>query len=108
MNLYSRTAASFTDGDAQTAQEFASYAGVAFGNLQAVQTSKELAEQLRSAMASRAVIEQAKGVLMERHRCSAADAFAALVELSQTTNKKLRVVAQTLVDASTRGGPGSA
>ena len=46
------------------------------------------------------MIEQAKGVLMAGRRCSSLDAFAILVELSQTTNKKLRVVAQSVVDAT--------
>ncbi len=103
LNLYSTTARAFTAEDVETAQNFAAYAGVAFGNLQAVQTSKQLAEQLRTAMESRAVIEQAKGVLMAGRRCSAADAFTILVELSQTTNKKLRVVAQSVVDATSDG-----
>jgi GAF domain-containing protein len=103
LNMYSRTARSFTDQDADTAQRFASFAGVAFGNLQAVETNKQLADQLRTAMESRAVIEQAKGALMARRGCSAADAFDILVELSQSTNKKLRVVAQTVVDATREG-----
>ncbi len=105
LNLYSRAARAFTDEDAATAREFASFAGVAFGNLQAVETSRQLAEQLRTAMQSRAVIEQAKGVLMVRRRCTAAEAFDLLVELSQSTNRKLRVVAQSLVDATSAGGP---
>jgi len=35
---------------------------------------------------------------MERHRVTADRAFAVLVELSQQTNTKLRVVAEHLVD----------
>jgi GAF domain-containing protein len=103
LNLYSRSVRSFTEPDAETAQQFAAFAGVAFGNLQAVESNKQLADQLRAAMESRAVIEQAKGALMARRACSSADAFAVLVELSQSTNKKLRVVAQTVVDAATEG-----
>lgn len=68
-----------------------------------METSKQLAEQLRTAMDSRALIEQAKGMLMAGRRCSSADAFAILVQLSQTTNKKLRVVAQAVVDATSDG-----
>jgi GAF domain-containing protein len=104
LNLYSTAPGAFRDADCETAQEFAAFAGVAFGNLQAVETSRQLAEQLKSAMESRAVIEQAKGVLMGARRCSAVDAFALLVELSQSTNQKLRVVAQAVVDETTVRG----
>ena len=49
LNLYSTTAKALTAEDVETAQNFAAYACVAFGNLQAVQTSTYLAEQLRTA-----------------------------------------------------------
>jgi AmiR/NasT family two-component response regulator len=48
-------------------------------------------------MESRAGIEQAKGILMGQHRCSAEDAFRILVRLSQDTNRKLHDVAEALV-----------
>ena len=54
--------------------------------------------QFRDALDTRDVIGQAKGILMERHRVTADRAFAVLVELSQQTNTKLRVVAEHLVD----------
>ena len=57
-----------------------------------------VAEQLQTAMQSRAVIEQAKGILMGARRCKAEEAFDILVKLSQDTNRKLRDVAQALVD----------
>jgi AmiR/NasT family two-component response regulator len=56
-----------------------------------------LVEQLRTALASRDVIGQAKGVLMERHRIDAEEAFDRLVRESQVRNVKLRDVAQALV-----------
>ncbi len=55
-------------------------------------------------MQSRAVIEQAKGVLMGSRRCSDQEAFDLLVQLSQTSNRKLRDVAQALVDEAVQGG----
>jgi AmiR/NasT family two-component response regulator len=61
----------------------------------------QVAEQLQQAMQSRAVIEQAKGILMGQRRCSARDAFDILVRLSQATNRKLRDVAQALVEDAT-------
>jgi len=57
-----------------------------------------LVEQLREAMRSRAVIEQAKGIVMGERRCTAEEAFDVLVKLSQDSNRKLRDVARGLVE----------
>ena len=56
------------------------------------------ADNLRLAMETRAVIEQAKGILMERLRITADQAFEALARTSNDTNTKLRDVAQAIVD----------
>jgi GAF domain-containing protein len=58
-------------------------------------------EQLKSALNSRDVIGQAKGILMERFNVDALRAFDMLRELSQTMNMKLAEIAQRVVD--TRG-----
>ncbi|HET6815754.1 MAG TPA: ANTAR domain-containing protein [Mycobacteriales bacterium] len=60
-------------------------------------------EGLRMAMDTRAVIEQAKGMLMLHRQCDADEAFQALVSLSQTSHCKLAEVAQTLVESWTAG-----
>lgn len=52
---------------------------------------------LRTAMLTRGVIEQAKGMLMMHRHCDAEEAFAVLVQLSQTSHRKLVEVAQALV-----------
>ncbi|MGR6998036.1 ANTAR domain-containing protein [Yinghuangia aomiensis] len=52
---------------------------------------------LRTAMRTRAVIEQAKGVLMARLGCSADDAFARLSSMSQDANRKLVDLAAELL-----------
>ncbi|WIX82836.1 ANTAR domain-containing protein [Amycolatopsis carbonis] len=80
-----------------------------------VEAAAALAEenrQLRDALQTRGVIEQAKGVLMAQRRCGPQEAFDVLVTLSQDTNVKLRDVAQAFVDeflatvpAESRGGP---
>ncbi|MGD9705779.1 MAG: ANTAR domain-containing protein [Acidimicrobiia bacterium] len=54
---------------------------------------------LTRALASRPVIDQAIGILMERHRCPAEDAFRRLRAESQHRNVKLRDVAFELVRA---------
>jgi hypothetical protein len=52
---------------------------------------------LRTAMESRAVIEQAKGIIMLQRRCTAEQAFDSLVLTSQRTNRKLRDIAEQIV-----------
>lgn len=61
-------------------------------------------DQLREALTSRATIEQAKGILMLRNRCTAQEAFAMLSQRSQQRNVKLRDVAAELVAIATRVG----
>ncbi|WP_265417976.1 ANTAR domain-containing protein [Brevibacterium spongiae] len=56
-------------------------------------------------MASRDLIGQAKGILMERHKISEHEAFLLLTKMSSKTNTKLREVAEEFV--STGALPGT-
>ena len=92
LNLYSPRRAAF---DAQTRGEalaFAAQAAVAV-------TSARTEENLRSAMATRTLIGQAQGILMERLKITADQAFGVLSRLSQQSNVKLRDVARNLVES---------
>lgn len=80
------------------ATSFAGYAAVAVANAHLYRTSAGLADNLRLAMDSRASIEQAKGILMQRHGIDQDEAFALLARTSQHANRKLRDVAQDLID----------
>ncbi len=55
-------------------------------------------EQLQSALSSRDLIGQAKGIIMERYRVDAVRAFELLRELSQSSNVKLVEIAQRVID----------
>ena len=57
-------------------------------------------EQLRRAMATRPVIDQAHGVLMAAYRCTPDSAWHVLVAVSQHTNTKLHHVAAALVETT--------
>src|SRR5918912_3581935 len=57
---------------------------------------------LLEAVEHRAVIEQAKGMLMLKHRCDADDAFALLLEISGRERRKVRDIAADLVRAGSR------
>ena len=104
LNVYSRRERAFDDDAVELAGTFAAYAGVALTNMHLYEAQGRIAEQLQVAMHARAVIEQAKGILMGQRRCSAAEAFDVLVLLSQQSNRRLRDVARGLVDDAT-GGP---
>ena len=58
---------------------------------------EETVADLTRALASRPVIDQAIGILMERHHCPAPEAFLTLRARSQNSNAKLRDVAADLV-----------
>jgi GAF domain-containing protein len=97
LNSYGTMPDSFDDDAVRLAQTFADYAAVALANAHLYDTSANLAQHLRLAMASRAVIEQAKGIIMGERRCTAEEAFAVLKKASQDSNRKLRDVAAALV-----------
>ncbi|MEU8404739.1 GAF and ANTAR domain-containing protein [Micromonospora sp. NPDC048842] len=98
LNVYARIPHAFDDDTVAALETFAAYAAVALANAQLYESTANLARQMQDAMASRAVIEQAKGIIMAERRCSATEAFNILAKVSQDSNRKLRDVAQTLVD----------
>jgi GAF domain-containing protein len=97
LNIYARTPNAFDPDSRAAAERFAPYAGVAVGNMYAYESAQKLAESLQTALEGRAVIEQAKGILMERRRLTADQAFQVLARISMQTNTKLRTVAEGLV-----------
>jgi two-component system, response regulator PdtaR len=58
---------------------------------------REEAESLAEALATRKVVERAKGLLMERERLSEQDAFARLRRASQVSGRPMKVVAEALI-----------
>lgn len=103
LNLYSERQDGFPEPDVELARTLAAYAAVALANVHLYESQKRVAEHLEKALESRGVIDQAKGILMGARRCTADEAFALLVEISQNSNRKLRDVAQELVNSATEG-----
>jgi transcriptional regulator with GAF, ATPase, and Fis domain len=97
LNIYAREAHAFDHDARSTATRFAPYASVAVGNMHDYQGAKDMARNLEVALDTRAVIDQAKGILMERHKLTADQAFQLLVDASSRTNTKLRTIAERLV-----------
>jgi GAF domain-containing protein len=90
LNLYSRQPHGFDDESEQVGLLFASHAAVAFADAQQ-------REHLTAAMATRDLIGQAKGILMERYSLDAEQAFRLLTRVSQHSNQKIRTIADELV-----------
>ena len=104
LNIYGFRRAAFDRDAVVLAETFAGYAAVALANANLYGATAKLARQLEAAMASRAVIEQAKGIIMGSRRCTADEAFAILTAISQDSNRKLRDVAAALVAEARNGG----
>ncbi|MFE6589926.1 ANTAR domain-containing protein [Streptomyces sp. NPDC057781] len=66
---------------------------------------QEEVDQLRQAIASRPVIDQARGVLMALHACTSEEAWHILREASQLSNTKLRTVAAAVTASAESDGP---
>jgi GAF domain-containing protein len=97
LNVYGRHGTPFDADTIALGQTFASYAAVALSNAALFNSARELAEQMQQALTSRAVIEQAKGIIMATEKCSPAEAFTRLTKRSQNSNRKLRVIAEEVV-----------
>ncbi|GAA3551894.1 GAF and ANTAR domain-containing protein [Microlunatus spumicola] len=97
LNMYSRARTAFPASSIALAESFAGYAAFALANTLEYQDALDLVTNLRTAMASRSVIEQAKGIVMAREHCTADEAFGVLTRLSQHTHVKLRQVAERVV-----------
>jgi GAF domain-containing protein len=104
LNVYGTGDTPFDDANQELATAFASYAAVAVANAGVYATTAQLAANLQRALDSRAVIDQAKGILMARHGMSADAAFDVLSKESQLANRKLRDLAEDLVDEVRRDG----
>jgi GAF domain-containing protein len=97
LNLYARPLAKFDVNSEAFGLAFADQAAIAVVNGIAYWEKVTLSEHLQTAMESRAVIEQAKGIIMASAGCSADQAFKILRDQSQAENVKLRDIAADLV-----------
>jgi transcriptional regulator with GAF, ATPase, and Fis domain len=92
LNLFGLQPDAFDDESERVGLLFATHAAVAFAGAQKL-------EQLNDGMATRDLIGQAKGILMERHKVTATQAFTLLVQVSRSRNLKLRDVAYELTNS---------
>ncbi|WP_213015331.1 MULTISPECIES: GAF and ANTAR domain-containing protein [unclassified Rhodococcus (in: high G+C Gram-positive bacteria)] len=100
-NVYSARPEAFDPFDEKLMALLSTAASAAITNALRWGRSRQTVEQLQAALASRAEIEQAKGVLMGRHGVDAEQAFRELVARSQRTNTKLYDVAREVLRTAT-------
>jgi transcriptional regulator with GAF, ATPase, and Fis domain len=98
LNFYDHRIAYFDTAKRDVARSFAGQCAV----VGLYWSASSEATGLARAMETRSIIEQAKGVLMATTGCSAGDAFDLLREQSQSENRKLRDIAQEIVDRQKR------
>ncbi len=101
LNLYSSSAIGFGPDDDPLLLLLVAHATRAITDHLLLRAAAAEARQLQEAMATRAPIEQAKGILMANHSCDAAAAFTMLRVESQNTNTKLYAVARAFIAAHT-------
>ncbi|SHF84817.1 GAF and ANTAR domain-containing protein [Geodermatophilus nigrescens] len=97
LNIYARQAHAFDDDARAAASRFGPCAATAASNLHAYDSARRTAENLRTALDSRAVIDQAKGILVERFRITPDQAWEMLAGASMHANRKVRDIAEHLV-----------
>ena len=99
LNLYARQPHAFGEESEDVGLLLAAHAAVAVAGARAE-------EHLRRAVDSRDLIGQAKGILMERYKITADQAFQVLARVSQQTNRRLADVADELTQTGSVPGTG--
>jgi len=103
--LYGRRPGAFGPEEIRRAERFARNAAGALTLALRLAACTDQNDQLRSSIMSRAVIDQALGVIMATQRCPQDKAFALLRGVSQNTNVKLRDLAASIVSNVTGEPP---
>lgn len=98
LNIYALQARVLDETTMETAALFAEQASIVLANAEAFTRAQATAVTLGHALTSRSTIDMAKGIVMARESCGPDEAFEILRQMSQTQHRKLREVAQDLID----------
>jgi transcriptional regulator with GAF, ATPase, and Fis domain len=102
LNMYAAVEDAYSPDDCDLASLFATQGAYLLVNAQTHADCLTLNENMQQALVSRAVIEQAKGIIMGSTHCDEEQAFQVLVDHSQHQNVKLRDVAREIVQMAKR------
>lgn len=100
MNLFCIDQVTLDHDDLALAQALADVATIGLLQERAVRESDLIAEQLQTALNSRILIEQAKGVLHGLTSCSVDEAFRLMRDHSRSHQLPLRDVAAKVIDGT--------
>ncbi|MBO1755495.1 GAF and ANTAR domain-containing protein [Allobranchiibius sp. CTAmp26] len=100
MNLFQTGPGGLSEDNAHLAQGLADIATIALLQERIIQHHQGLSGQLQRALESRVVIEQAKGILAERHGVSLTQAFDAVRAHARRTRQPLAKVAAEAIDGT--------
>lgn len=106
LDVYRRRPGAWDEETLANAQLVADMATGLIVNHRALEDTQTLASQLQDALDSRVVIEQAKGILVERHGGDMADAFSRLRSHARSNRRKLRDVAAYVIEHRDLPEPG--
>jgi transcriptional regulator with GAF, ATPase, and Fis domain len=100
LNLFTAEPGELGGDKVRVGQALADIATVGLLQQRAIQRRDVLTEQLQTALNSRVLIEQAKGLLSERLGVSVSDAFTILRDSARSRNRRLSELAQAIVDGT--------
>lgn len=102
INAYAAKRDAFAEHAVRLGSQFARPAAVSVYNAQLLASAQERSMRLQRALNSRAVIDQAIGIIRSRSGSNAEEAFERLTRISQTENIKLYAVAERVVEEAVR------
>ena len=100
LNLFHTEPGAFDEDAIRLAQALADVATIGLLQARAISHRDTIAEQLQTALNSRIVIEQAKGVIAERRHLDMDQSFTLLRGTARTHNRRLSDLARAVVDGS--------
>ena len=100
LNLFDSSTGALGDRDLQVAQAMADIATIGILQERKIRDGRFLTDQLQDALESRIVIEQAKGIVAERHHMNVDDAFTLIRKYTRAHNRRLSDTARQIVDGT--------
>src|SRR6266498_1024446 len=100
LNLFGNQPGALDPDTIRLGQALADVATIGLLQARAIHHRDTLAEQLQTALNSRVIIEQAKGVIAERRRLDMEKSFTLLRSTARTSNRRLSDLARAVVDGS--------
>lgn len=100
LNMFSSEAGILAEEDVRVAQAMADVATIGILQERSIQSGRDLSDQLKRALESRVLIEQAKGIVSEHNQIGVDEAFALLRAFTRTNNRLLADTCRQVIDGT--------